>query len=116
MKDDMIYLEHILKQIEKIQFSTSIKRKEFLDDIDVQDATMRRLEIIGEAAKNISSSIKKKYPQVEWRKISGARDVLIHAYFSVDLDLVWDIVKKDLPKLKKQLKEIITAIKENEKE
>ncbi len=82
-------------------------KKSFNTDVDIQDATLRRIEVIGEAVKNISQRLKKDYPKIEWKKIAGTRDVLIHAYFKVDLDLVWDIVKEDLPNFKKQLKDIL---------
>ena len=63
--------------------------------------------MIGEAAKNVSLKTKNEYPEIEWKKIAGTRDVLIHAYFSVDLDLVWTIIKKDLKILKKQIEKIL---------
>ena len=76
---------------------------EFVENKDLRDAAIRRIEMIGEAAKNISLATKKKYPKVEWKKIIGTRDRLIHAYFSVNLDIMWDIIKKDIPNLKKQI-------------
>ena len=65
------------------------------------------MEIIGEAAKQISDSLKKKYTSIPWKEIMGMRDKLIHHYFGVDLDLVWDTIKKDLPKLEKDLIKIL---------
>ena len=64
---------------------------------------MRNLEIIGEAVKKISLSIRKEYPRIEWKKISGLRDILVHEYFGVDVEIVWDIVKNKLPDLKKKV-------------
>jgi len=105
---DSPYLKHILDAINDIEESIGNKTKEeFIKDKDTKDATVRRLEIIGEATKNISSALKRKYPNVEWKKIGGARDVMIHAYFSVDLNIVWSIAKNDIPKLKKQVQDIL---------
>ncbi len=84
-----------------------LSKKEFVKNKDIKGATVRRIEIIGEAVKNISQELKEKHPKIEWKKVAGARDVMIHAYFNVDLDIVWDIVKNDLPKLKKQIQEIL---------
>ena len=110
-KDSTIFLRHILDEITKIENSTKeISRTEFKKELDIHDAVIRRIEIIGEAAKNLPKTTKDNHPEIEWKKIAGTRDVLIHAYFSIDLDLVWGIVKKDLPKLKKQIQNILTTI------
>ena len=110
--EDSIYLRHILDSIEDIDKSTrGFFKKDFKSNKDIVDATTRRIEIIGEAVKNISTALKEKYPQIEWKKIAGTRDVLIHAYFSVDLDLLWDIVKIDLPRLKKETANILNEEK-----
>lgn len=68
---------------------------------------MRNLEIIGEAAKNIPNHIREKYPEIEWKKIAGLRDVLAHEYFGIDLEVVWDIVKSKLPVFKNQVNRIL---------
>ena len=110
-RSDVPYLEHILDAINKIEDSVSnLFRQEFKKSADISDAVVRRIEVIGEAVKNISDDLKKKYPGVEWTKIAGTRDVMIHAYFNVDLDVVWDIVKKDLPSLKKHILKILKEI------
>ncbi len=83
--------------------------EEFLNDIKTQDAVVRNLEIIGEAIKNISKGLKKKYPQIPWTDLSGVRDKLIHHYFGVNLDIVWNIVKKELPEIILQLEAILKA-------
>jgi uncharacterized protein with HEPN domain len=67
------------------------------------DAVVRNLEIIGEAAKMIPDSIRVQYPNIEWKKISGLRDILAHHYFEVDLDIVWDIIQNKLPELERDL-------------
>ena len=78
----------------------------FLKDIKTQDAVVRNFEIIGEAAKNISGAFKKKHRRIPWKELAGTRDRLIHHYFGVNFDIVWTIVKQELPKLAIQIKEI----------
>ena len=109
MKRDLIlFVEDILENIKLIEGSTrSLTKKDFEENLDIRDATIRRLEIIGEATKNIPEEFRGKYPEVEWREISGTRDKIIHNYFGVDLDVVWDIIKKDLFELKKEIEKIL---------
>ena len=71
------------------------------------DAVIRNFEIIGEATKKIPKSIKKKYPDVEWNEAAGFRDILIHDYFGVDLEAVWDTVKRNIPSYKKNIQNIL---------
>lgn len=111
-RDEEIYLKHILDAINDIEESTNnLSKKEFDSDKDIKDATLRRIEIIGEAAKHISSETRDKYKEIEWKKIAGTRDVLIHAYFSVDWDLVWQMIEKDIKILKKQILNILKQFK-----
>ena len=113
---DLVYLKHILESIYNIERSTEkISEEEFKKNVDLVDANLRRIEIIGEAAKNLSDKFKIKYSDIEWKKIAGTRDVLIHAYFTVDLGAVWIIIKKDLLELKNQIETIIKDIVEVEK-
>lgn len=110
---DLPYIKHIRDSINDIQESLkNSSKKKFKENKDVKDATVRRLEIIGEAVKNISRELKVKHPKIEWSRISGTRDIMIHAYFNVDLNIVWDIVKKDIPKLKKDIQKILKEMKE----
>lgn len=105
--NDIAYLQHILDSISDIENSVkNLSKEEFQGSKDIRDACIRRLEIIGEAVKNISEETKIKYPEIEWRKIAGTRDLVIHSYFNVNLDVVWDIIKKDLSVLKKQIQKI----------
>jgi len=114
MKRDVnLFVEDILENINLILDSTkSMSKKDFERDLDIRDATIRRIEIIGEAVKNISENFRKKYPKVEWRKIAGTRDIIVHAYFGVDLDLTWKIIKRDLPLLKEHILEIKKELKQ----
>ncbi len=107
-RDIRVYIEDVLESIERIEeYTSAIKEKDFYNNAQVQDAVLRRLEIIGEAVKHIPSDFRSKYPSIPWKKIAGMRDVLIHGYFGVNLKRVWKAVKKDIP----DLKEKITVIK-----
>lgn len=110
-KNSRIFLLHVLESIEKIEdFTKGISWEEFLKSAIIQDAVIRRLGIIGEAVKNIPQSFKDKNPKIEWQKIAGMRNIVIHEYFGVDLRLTYRIVKKDIPKLKQNIAAIL-AIK-----
>ncbi len=101
---DVVYLCHILDAIADIECSIGVSSKDtFLYSKDMRDANVRRLEIIGEAVKNISITLKQKHPKVEWNKIAGTRDKIIHHYFGVDLDIVWYVLSHDIPILKEQI-------------
>ena len=109
--NDAPYIKHILDSINDIEESIkSLTKQQFKKNKDVKDATIRRLEVIGEAVKNISGKTKRKYSEIEWVKIAGTRDILIHKYFGVDADIVWNIVKKDLPDLKREVQIILKAL------
>ena len=106
-KNDLIYVKHILDSINAItDFSKGIDKKELVSNRMKQSAIVREIEIIGEAAKNISEKTKRKYGDVKWKEIAGTRDKMIHHYFGVDLDIVLAIVKKDIPVLKKEILKI----------
>jgi len=106
-KNDLVFIKHLLESINAIEeFSKDMKKEDLFSNRLKQSAIVREIEIIGEAVKNISENIKKRYKKVEWRAIVGTRDKIIHHYFGVDLNIVWDIVKIDIPVLKKQIQEI----------
>ena len=108
MKRDNAYLQHILDAISNIEkFIEGITKEEFTRNLEKQYAVLRGLEIIGEAAKNLSRELKRKYPHIPWKEIAGMRDKLIHQYFGVNLDLVWETVKTKLPELKNQISIIL---------
>lgn len=106
-KDAKIFIEHILESIGYIQhYLKGITEKEFCSSVQLQDAVIRRIEIIGEAVKNIPVEIKNNYPKIHWKKIVGMRDILIHEYFGIDLELTWRVAKQDIPKLKTHILKI----------
>ena len=111
VKNPKFFLEHILESIKLIEeYIKGISLNDFMSSVKIQDMVMRRLEIIGEAVKNLPVDLKCKYPNIEWKKISGMRDILIHEYFGVDLKLTWNVVEIEIPKLKNNIIQIIEDI------
>ena len=105
---DRDFLGDIHEAMEMIRLYTKgFTYRKFLDDRKTQDAVVRNFEVIGEAAKNVSKDLKTKHPEVEWKNIAGLRDKLIHFYFGIDYKIVWNITKKELSKLRKQIDEIL---------
>jgi uncharacterized protein with HEPN domain len=108
MKKDKAYLKHILDAISDIKkFMESISKEVFFENKEKQYAVLRGLEIIGEAMKNLSRELKAKHREVPWKDIAGMRDKLIHENFGVNLELVWETVKKNIPELEKQIYNIL---------
>ena len=87
-------------------YTKGLTLRKFLEDRKTQDAVVRNLEVMGEATKNLSSVFKARYPDVPWKTLAGLRDKLIHFYFGIDYKIVWSVVKKELPKLRKQITHI----------
>jgi uncharacterized protein with HEPN domain len=103
-----VYLEHILEATSNVeQFVEGVTKEDFFENKEKQYAVLRALEIVGEAAKNLSRELKAKNREIQWRDIVGMRDKLIHGYFGVNLNLVWETVKKNLPVLKKQISKML---------
>ncbi len=107
-KSDNIYLKHIYESIEAIEdYIDGFTFDNFLGSMKTQDAVIRRLLIIGEAAKKVSTETKESNKKIPWRDMAGMRDVLVHDYFGVDLFQVWGTCQDDLPKLKQEIKNIL---------
>jgi uncharacterized protein with HEPN domain len=105
---DLVRLQHMLDATSKIlDYTDNCVREDLDNDEKLALALVRLLEILGEAAKNISEPAKRKYPHIPWRQIADARNRLIHGYFDIDLNVVWQIVSTDIPTLNTQLKTII---------
>jgi len=113
-KEPLIFVKHILESIGNIEsFSQGLSKSKFEKDRLRQSAIIREIEIIGEAVKNLPIDFTVKYPYVEWSKIAGTRDKIIHHYFGIDVDVIWDIVKYDLPDLKKKIKKILDELEKD---
>ncbi|MBU0700995.1 DUF86 domain-containing protein [bacterium] len=106
-REDTAVIQDIKEAIYRIMSYTSkMEYADFLQDYKTQDAVIRNIEILGEAAKLLSDETKKKYSNLPWKDIAGTRDKLIHDYFGVNIDIVWDIAKNDIPLLSIQLNDV----------
>lgn len=110
MKDERVYLLHVLDAIDAILEYTTGGRAAFFADRKTQDAVIRNIEIIGQAVEGLSDTTRGLDPEVPWRQIAGMRDKVIHEYFGVDLALVWDVVERELPALRPRVEELIRRL------
>ncbi len=107
MKDDKLYLIHISECIARIEQYTPVGKDKFFEDHMAQDAVLRNLHTLTESIQRISSKTKLKYTEVDWRAISGFRNVVVHDYLGIDIEQIWDIVSQDLPELKTRINSIL---------
>jgi len=108
LKQDEVFIRHILDEIDfLIDSSKGLEYEVLIKDETLKRAFVRSLEVIGEATKNISSQFRQKHPDIEWRELAGLRDKLIHRYFGVNWEIVWDFVKNKLPQLKERIEGIL---------
>jgi len=111
MRDGILCIKDILESIEMIEMYVGDKNyDEFIQNQITSDAVVRRLEIIGEASKNIPKNIREKHRIIPWRKIIGMRNRITHAYFVIDLEIVWNIIKEELPELKLEIERILSEM------
>jgi len=107
-KDYRDYIQDILDSIDEIYvFIGQMSREEFLNDRKTVKAVLRNLEIVGEAAKKIPPPLRDKYPDIPWKKMAGLRDKLIHEYFGVDLEIIWQLIKEELPGILHPIQEML---------
>lgn len=110
-KTDLVYLKHVLDAIDQIEvYLEGVSTEDFFGAKLTQDGVIRQLEIIGEACKQISEPTKRAYPHVSWMQIISLRNRLIHAYFSINLQTVWEIAEIDLPLLKAEISQIVNDL------
>ena len=109
-RDYRLFLDDIRTCCEKVlRYTCGLTAEAFAGDEKTLDAVVRNLEIIGEAAKQVPPHLRQRHPQVEWQKIAGLRDVVIHRYFGVDEDIIWDVVRNHVPQLLEQVTRILAA-------
>lgn len=106
MKDDAVYLQHILECIARIEEYTEAGHAEFMASTLIQDGVIRNLQTLGQSALQLSDALKSAHPEGDWKSIVGLRNVLVHDYLGVNVTRIWEIVERDLPDLKAQ----VTAI------
>jgi uncharacterized protein with HEPN domain len=109
VKDDTLYLRHIHEAIVRIQEFTSEGEDVFRRDLMTQDAVIRNLQVIGEAAKKVSVETRAAHPAVPWKSMTGMRDRIVHDYFGVSLEIVWDVVANHLPAIRLQLQKLLSG-------
>ena len=108
MRDYKLYLYDIKEAIDKIEsFTEGLASEQLAKDVKTVDAVTRNLQVIGEAAGHIPKRIKEKHPSIDWRGMAGMRNILVHEYFGVRLEIIWKTVRKRLPELRKQIEEIL---------
>lgn len=107
MREVLDYLDDILESVEKIRrFTQGMSYDEFIDDPKTVDAVLRNFEVIGEATKNVPDDIRKEHADVPWSEMAGMRDKLIHGYATVELQIIWETVQKEIPALRTQIESV----------
>ncbi|HEX3102055.1 MAG TPA: HepT-like ribonuclease domain-containing protein [Pyrinomonadaceae bacterium] len=107
MKDDSVYLRHIDECLRRIEKNISLGLDAFLASETIQDATLRNLQTMSEATQRLSDELKSTRPDIEWERISAFRNILVHNYLGIDLELIWTIIERDTPALKNAVSEMI---------
>lgn len=111
MKDEIVYLRHILECVRRIEENTSEGRDRFMASHTLQDAALRNLQTMGESAQRLSDNLKATRPEIEWSRIVAFRNVLVHGYLGIDMDIIWEIIQRDVPILKKAIFAMLEATK-----
>jgi uncharacterized protein with HEPN domain len=110
-KDDCVYLHHIIDAFLQIEhYTDGVTYEEFLSNRLLQDGVIRQLEVMGEAARNLSEDLRNEYPIIPWRQMISLRNRMIHAYFNVNLQIIWEIIQGDIPNLKQETMHILEIL------
>ena len=112
MKDDQVYLRHILRCVARIEEYTAAGREHFFTSPLIQDAVMRNLQTMAESTQRLSLPLKSKRSDVDWKALAGFRNVLVHNYMGVDLDYVYGAIEEDMPRLKAACTELLESLGE----
>ncbi len=115
-KDDTVYLHHILECIRRIEENITEGRERFMAAHTLQDAVLRNLQVMAESTQRLSEMAKAMQPDIEWRKIGAFRNILVHDYLGIDLDTIWDITQRDMPRLKQAIEETLSILQKNDSE
>jgi uncharacterized protein with HEPN domain len=110
VKDDAVYLKHILESIRRIEENTSGGREEFLRSHTLQDAVLRSLQTLSESTQRLSDALKAQHPEIEWKKIAAFRNILVHDYLGIDMERIWEIIQRDVPALKRAAEALLRPI------
>ncbi len=107
MKDDTVYLRHIRECIRRIEENVAGGRDQFLASHTLQDAVLRNLQTMSESTQRLSDALKATHPKVEWRRIGAFRNVVVHNYLGIDLNVIWGIIQRDVPELKRAILDML---------
>jgi len=114
-RSDLLYVTDMLESITRVEgYIEGMEFNEFKENNMAKDAVLRNLEVLGEAAKNLSTAIKEKYPDIPWKRIIGLRNIVIHGYFGVDFDNIWKIITDNVPEVKPSLEEVLKDLRSPE--
>lgn len=112
-RDVRLFLTDMLESIAKIErYTAGMDFARFVENDLIVDAVVRNLEIIGEAARQIPEEVRGRYPDIPWRRVVGLRNIVVHEYFAVDLEVVWSVVRENLPHLKQALQQMLTDLEQ----
>ena len=103
MRDDTVYLRHIMESIRRIEENVAQGRDSFLDSHTFQDAVLRNLQTLAESTQRLSDDLKAAHPEIEWHRVAAFRNVLVHDYLGIDVERVWEITQRDVPELKRAI-------------
>lgn len=107
MKDDSVYLQHILESINRVEQNISGGKENFMSSHTLQDAVLRNLQTMAESTQRLSDKFKDEHPEIEWRYIAAFRNVLVHDYLGVDIEKIWGITQNEVPQLKQNINNIL---------
>ena len=111
-RDWTLFLKDIQTHAKRIHaYTENLSMHEFFKDNKSYDAVMRNIQIIGDAIKHLPVEVRKEYKTVDWKKAAGLRDIVVHEYFGVNRDIIWDVIKNKIPELETEVKKILKAIK-----